>query len=152
MTPTPADLAARLHDESRIAELLYTYGATADDKDWLGNAAVFTEDGTFSILGLTLKGRSAIAENSSTHLAKFARTQHFYTCLLIRLDGDRATVRASSSAVHIPDLAKPHEHLDAGGVFRGECVREGDGWLFTHAEVDISWSAGLSMSYLPAGG
>jgi uncharacterized protein (TIGR02246 family) len=147
MTPTHPEVVARLYDESRIAELVYSYGTTLDDKDWLGNAALFTEDGTFLIFGRTVKGRAAIAEQAGAFLSKFARTQHCYTGLVIRLDGDRATVRSSSFAMHIPDLAKPGEHADVGGVFRAECVREGDGWLIAGAEVDLSWSAGSSLAH-----
>lgn len=147
MTPTDSALVARLDDESQIAALVYSYGATLDEKDWHGNAALFTEDGTYSIFGRTSKGRAAIAEHAETHLTQFARTQHLFTGLLIGLDGDRATVRSSAFAVHVPDLAKPSEHADAGGVFRAECVRDGDGWLFARAEADITWSAGLSIAF-----
>jgi len=147
MTPTHPELVARLYDESRIAALVYTYGTTLDDKDWLGNAALFTEDGTFSIFDRTAKGRAAIAEHAESHLAQFACTQHVYTGVLVRLDGDRATVRSSAFAVHVPDLAKPGEHADAGGVFRAECVREGDDWLIAWAEADVSWFAGASIPF-----
>jgi uncharacterized protein (TIGR02246 family) len=147
MTPTDSALVARLHDESQIAALVYSYGATLDDKDWHGNAALFTKDGTFSILGRTVKGRAAIAEHAESGLTQYALTQHLYTGLLIRLDGDRATVRSSAFAVHVPDLAKPAEHVDAGGVFRGECVRDGDGWLIARAEADLTWSASLSIAF-----
>lgn len=141
---------ARLLDEAAVTRLIHHASACLDARDWKGFRETFTEDGVFEILGQRRVGRTAIADGS-VKIARYARTQHYNTNIVVDVHGDEATARSSLLAIHVPDAAKPHEHADVGAVYHYRCVRSPEGWLFSHVRVEVTWTAGLPLfAGLPA--
>jgi uncharacterized protein (TIGR02246 family) len=136
----------RLVDEAAIGALLLRFADRLDAKDWEAYAATFADDGVFEIFGQQRVGREAIAAGPARDLTRFARTQHYSVNHVIAVSGDEADARASLLAVHIPDLSRPAEHADVGGVYHCTCLRTGEGWRFRHVRLEILWTAGTDFT------
>lgn len=139
----------RLLDEAAIQRLIHRFSACLDARDWTGYGETFTEDGVFEILGERRVGRAAIADGPRGRLARYARTRHHNTNITIDVAADAATARSSLLAVHLPDLAQPAVHADAGADYHYRLVRTPEGWRFAHVRVEITWTAGLPLFAAP---
>lgn len=68
------------------------------------------------------------------------RTQHFFTDVVVDVDGDRAVARANQLVQFFLPGAPPHR--TSGLRVRYELARRGDGWRLTGAEHTLAWLVG----------
>jgi uncharacterized protein (TIGR02246 family) len=139
-----------LLDREEIGELLIGFGAALDSKDWRAYAETFVEEGEFTILGQTRRGREEIAAGPARDLEPYGALQHFSTNHRIQVSGDEATASHYLLGVHVPDAADPSQHADIGGRYDCRCTRTAEGWRFTEVELTVLWSAGATFRIEPA--
>lgn len=100
MPPTPEARLQALEDREAIRDLIARYGPLADSGDAAGVAALWTEDGSYAVGGMTeAKGRAAIAAliEGQMHQSLMADgCAHVLGPVAIDLDGDTATARGHS--------------------------------------------------------
>jgi hypothetical protein len=150
MTVTTDDVAAMgirlrvLTDRAEVSELCDRYvlhlDKDRDNDDWL--ASVFTEDAHLIFPMGEYKGLDGLAAFQRMARDTFSRTHHLSSNYVIRMDGDRAEVRAHLMAVHVRERAEPGVHFDIGGHYEAEAVRTPAGWRLRRFVFDLVWHAG----------
>jgi uncharacterized protein (TIGR02246 family) len=141
----PADPAAALRwlvDRVAISDLLVEYARCADARDMTGFAALYTPDGVLEIAGTRMEGRQAIQDGVGALLADYEETHHVTTNHAAQVDGDRATATAYCIATHVFASARPHQHADAGVVYRCALTRTAEGWRFSQVVGERIWFSG----------
>lgn len=98
--PELEDRLRALEDREAIRDLIARYGPGADCGDAEGTAALWAEDGSYSVGGMAdAKGREEIAGLMTSDLHRSLLAQgcaHFLGPVAIDLAGDRATARGYS--------------------------------------------------------
>jgi uncharacterized protein (TIGR02246 family) len=139
----------KLLDKDEISDLLVSFGAALDAKDWQSYGNTFTEDGTFTIMGQKRTGRAEIVAGPERDLERYGILQHFSANHRIEVDGDEARASHYVIAVHGPDAATPSVHADVGGRYECRCVRTPEGWRFSEIVLTVLWSAGETFEIEP---
>lgn len=136
--PSPADHAA-------LTQLVASYAAAVDQRDWTGVADLFTPDAVLVMPdpprsltpAVEAAGPDAIVAAMS-QLTAFARTFHHVTGSVWTPDGPGSVLgRTTSEAHHVEDSAEPRSwvwHV----VYQDRCVRDGLGWLFVRRELTVA--------------
>jgi len=127
------DRIRRLEDIEAIRNLIASYGPLADVGDAQGVAALWTEDGSYSVGDFgEAKGWEHIAALilSDTHQQLLTKgCGHILTAPHITLDGDRA--RAVNHSVVLRNAGHSHEAWRVSAN-RWELVRTYNGWRVQH--------------------
>ncbi|MCW2861824.1 MAG: hypothetical protein JWP48_3532 [Actinoallomurus sp.] len=126
-------------DRAELTDLLARQGLWLDERRFDETASIFTEDATVDTRGGRAEGRQALAEQAHRNHARFARTQHVTSNVLIDVAGDRATVRANLIATFVRDAAEPVPDLAIGERYHFDAVRTADGWRFSRVQVTPVW-------------
>jgi 3-phenylpropionate/cinnamic acid dioxygenase small subunit len=137
MTLSTKDISDRL----LISELLDTYAAAVDSRDWSLLETVFTEDAIldYSAFGGPRGPFDEVVPWLEKSLALFAASQHLISNKMISLDGDEATARCSLFNPMVLAGDKP-DVLLVGGGYADRLRRIGDGWRIAERVVHPSWS------------
>lgn len=77
-------------DRAELTDLLARQGLWLDERRFDETASIFTEDATVDTRGGRAEGRQALAEQAHRNHARFARTQHVTSNVLIDVAGGRA--------------------------------------------------------------
>lgn len=85
-----------LEDRLALRELLETYGDAVCRNDAEAWGGTWTEDARWQIMGQDLRGRSAIVAFWKQAMASFTTVAFTTQPRAIAIDGDRATLRAST--------------------------------------------------------
>lgn len=128
-----------LQDKSEITDLIYRYATAVDTKDWGLLTSVFTEDAhlDYSSVGYPPGSRDEVLAVLCNAIGQVPLTQHFVTNIEIKLDGDRATVRAMFyNPMRLPGAA---ELTYCGGNYHHEVVRTADGWKSCRLTEESLW-------------
>ena len=127
-----------------IRQLVASYAAAIDRKDYTGIAACFTPDAVveYPAAGKKLEGRAAIAALMRSALEPLDVTQHFFTNLLIRLDCDKAKLECDVLAQHLRHGLPEGETLLVGARYEMRLVHAAAGWLMAHVSERIIWADG----------
>jgi uncharacterized protein (TIGR02246 family) len=131
-----------LVDRAEISDLMLSFGAALDSRDWDAYADTFIPDGRFTILGNTRHGRAEIAAGPRRDLDHFGNLQHFLTNPRVEVTGDEARASFYLLAVHVFDRAEPSIHADIGARYDCRCVRTAQGWRLAEVDLTAQWSAG----------
>ena len=134
-----SDLTAReISDRLRIHDLLVTYAAAIDARDWARVRTVFTEDAVldYSVFGGPRGTVDQAVEWLSTTLAQVPMTQHLISNVLIQLGTDTADV---SSIVFNP-LGTGKGVILIGGTYTDRLERTDAGWLISQRTAEFTWS------------
>jgi 3-phenylpropionate/cinnamic acid dioxygenase small subunit len=133
-TLSPQEVSDRL----RIHDLLVTYAAAVDDRDWEGLRSVFTKDAVldYTVFGGPRGGLDEAVEWLSNALQRVAMTQHLITNVRIHLGSDTADVR---SYVFNP-LGTNEKVVLVGGHYRDRAERTSDGWRIAERVAQLTWS------------
>jgi uncharacterized protein (TIGR02246 family) len=127
------DCIRRLEDIEAIRNLVASYGLLADRGDAQGVAALWTEDGSYSVGDFgDAKGRDQIGALilSDTHQQLLTEgCGHILTAPHITLDGDRAL--AVNHSVVLRNTGDSHDAWRVSAN-RWELVRTDDGWRVQH--------------------
>jgi SnoaL-like domain len=133
-------------DRAEIDDLLSRYLFALDWQDPQQYASLFTEDGVLVWLGGTVNGRKAIvaemtkaraadvASNAATPGLRPFRRRHFASNFVLRIDGNRATVRTYWFEFN-NDNAERRPYLGAYGHLEDDLRRVDDQWLIARHQV-----------------
>jgi uncharacterized protein (TIGR02246 family) len=130
-----AERLQRLEDRAEILELMSTYGATLDRRDFAAFGRLFAEDATYgSSAGTPTRGRAAIQEMLekaiTSNTANLPRpNSHLFFNPSIQLDGDRATAQ-SKGAYTVPDATTKTTQLIFFITYQDTFVRQHGHWVF----------------------
>ena len=112
-------------DYVEIHELFARYAYAMDSNNSVGLRDVFTEDGVFTIDGVTTwNGREEIESLLAAPTRERPKITHFFTNTLIKPTAEGAT---ASHYVILIDLQK-HDAVTGGGYCDHALVKTGDGW------------------------
>ena len=134
-------MAGALEEKDAIRELLAEYCFRLDGGDYDGMAGLFAEDGTWDTAFGKASGRTAIAGLARDIRARAGdnrpRAIHLVTNIVIKLDGDAATVRSNWTVVqNSPTNSPGGPKIGSGGGYADQMVKEGGRWLFRYRKID----------------
>lgn len=130
-----AERLQRLEDREEILELMSTYGATLDRRDFAAFGRLFAEDASYgSPTGTPTQGRAAIAAMLEKAITSNTANlpgpnSHLFFNPSIHIDGDRATAQ-SKGAYTVPDPATKTTQLIFFITYRDTFVRRDGHWVF----------------------
>lgn len=132
----PNNLAARLRaleDREAVRDLIESYGPLADSGDGEAAAALWTEDGTYEVLGFAKAvGRAEIAAliDGPVHRALMADgCAHMLGPITITISGDSAQARGHSLVLRHTGSGFEAHRVAAN---RWTLARTAAGWRVTH--------------------
>ena len=127
-----------LGDRLEINDLLTRYAHSVDSKDWALYRTVFTDDAfiDYESAGGIKGDREAVADWLEKTMAGFPMTQHLISNIDVKIDGDRATVRAM---FYNPMGMPSGKTFWCGGFYNHSLVRTADGWKSERLIEESSW-------------
>ena len=127
-----------LGDRLEINDLLTRYAHSVDSKDWVLYRSVFTDDAfiDYESAGGIKGDREAVANWLETTMAGFPMTQHLISNIDVKIDGDRASVRAM---FYNPMGMPSGKTFWCGGFYNHSLVRTADGWKSQRLIEESSW-------------
>jgi hypothetical protein len=136
-----------LVDRMLISDLLYSFAAALDNKDWAKYADNYADDGHIELPdpqstdGSTfILHKDKMLELVPRSLGRYTATHHISTNHQITIDGDRAESRSYLQAVHVGP--KPADQWTAGGWYDCRYIRTPQGWKFARVKLTCVWLAG----------
>lgn len=123
-------------DTLEIHDVLYNYAWACDNRDWELLRSVFTDDARldYSSAGGPAGGPDETCAWLEESLSQI-QIEHVVSNIQVRLDGDRATVRAMfHCTVLIAD-----SQMTTGGYYHDEVRRTADGWKLSSLVEDNRW-------------
>jgi hypothetical protein len=137
------DPLRRLLDERDIADVLYRYAAALDGRDWAALEDCFTAEAAIS---MSVAGRypspAHYRRQAEAVLGGLDVTEHVFSGVRVRVDGDTATADGCYLAQHVRSALAPDHQLLIGGWVHDELVRTGDGWRIAVRRGTAAWYAG----------
>ena len=133
-------------DRAEIDDLLSRYLFALDWQEPEQYASLFTEDGMLVWAGGTIKGRDAIVAevrnmraadvktNAATPNLRPFRRRHFASNFVLRIDGDRATVRTFWFEFN-NDNAERRPYLGAYGHLEDDLRRVDGRWMIARHQI-----------------
>jgi 3-phenylpropionate/cinnamic acid dioxygenase small subunit len=135
-------MACQCVDRHAIVDLLNTYAACLDTRDWPVLNNVFHQQAT-GIYGVTLDGRAAIVASIRGFLDGCGPSQHLLGNYQISIEGDHAESSTNARVLHLGTgkqaALKPYEAI---GVYRDRYVRTDEGWRIIHRHFDVHITLG----------
>jgi hypothetical protein len=135
-----------LVDRTHISELLYSFAAALDNKDWQTYTNNYA-DGGYIVLpdpqspgGTFILNKHKMLELVPKSLGSYSATHHISTNHQITIEGDQARSRSYLQAVHV--AAKPTEHWSLGGWYDCSYLRTLQGWKFSEVRLTPVWLDG----------
>ena len=127
-----------LGDRLEINDLLTRYAHSVDSKDWTLYRSVFTDDAfiDYESAGGIKGDREEVANWLEKTMAGFPTTQHLISNIDVKIDGDRATVRAM---FYNPMGMPSGKTFWCGGFYNHSLVRTADGWKSERLIEESSW-------------
>ncbi len=140
-----------ISDRFEISELLDTYAAGVDSRDWDLVAGVFVADAVLDYTGTGgLAGSPAeVIPWIERGLSRFSQTQHVIANRRIRVDGDEAS---STALLFNPmTFADGGDLLLVGGRYETRYRRTPQGWRIVEHMVSMAWMHRLPAVAAPPG-
>ncbi|RNL85726.1 nuclear transport factor 2 family protein [Halostreptopolyspora alba] len=132
-----------LLDRAEICDLLVRFARRLDERDFVGYAALFTDDCRLRLPGTEHRGRRGLAEFVAADLGRYHRTQHLSTNHQVEIHdgdgGDTASSRSYLYAVHLRSADDPSDWWSVGGWYDNTYRREGGRWLLHTVDVTPVW-------------
>ncbi|WP_369364413.1 nuclear transport factor 2 family protein [Streptomyces sp. CG4] len=131
---------------SEIGRLLdrYVLGLDYDklDNEWANG--LFTADVVIEFPVSRHTGIDGLVEYHQRALAMWARTHHVNTPSIVSVTGDRATLRANMTSVHVHHEreGEMRPHYVSGTCVTGDAVRAERGWRLSRLSFDLIWRTG----------
>jgi 3-phenylpropionate/cinnamic acid dioxygenase small subunit len=127
-----------LGDRLEINDLLTRYAHSVDSKDWALYRSVFTDDAfiDYESAGGIKGDREEVAKWLEKTMAGFPMTQHLISNIDVKIDGDRASVRAM---FYNPMGMPSGKTFWCGGFYNHSLVRTADGWKSQRLIEESSW-------------
>lgn len=131
-----------LTDRAELIDLVSRQGLWLDERRFEESASIFTPDATVSTAGGQASGLAALTAQAERNHARFARTQHVTSNVLVDLAGDAATVRANLVATFVHSDTDPEPTFTVGERYHFKAIRTPAGWRFSRVEVTLVWRSG----------
>ncbi len=133
-------------DRLAIGDVLHAYTAAIDAHDWVGAAAVFTEDALLDYTGSggPVGSRTEVVDWIRESLSPLGRLQHSLTNIRVTIDGDHA--RSTSLLVNTILLqagVEPGPGLLVGGQYDDRWRLTLEGWRIEGRIQATHWMAEL---------
>lgn len=127
-----------------IKELVDTFSIMADDKDVVGQTALFTENAVVkSYLGgqpiSELSGRDQIGSGFGAFLANFETVYHINGQQVVTVDGDKAKGTSYCQVVLIGDVEGKKIRTMQGVRYQDEYVKKDGKWLIAARNSYFVW-------------
>ena len=132
-----------LEDREAIRSLLNQYVMRPDEKDWVGYAKLYIEDGVmgFDQWGDAV-GHEAIIKAVSKEQA-YEGLEHLTANIEITLEGpDKASATSRLWFCATPKLSNPNDNFAFGGIYNFAMVKRHDGWKLKSMRLKTLWSQG----------
>jgi hypothetical protein len=136
-----------LVDRARISDLLFSFAAALDNKDWqtyvdnyAANGFIELPDPQSTNGGTFILHRDKMLELVPKSLGRYMATHHISTNHQININRDEADSRSYLQAVHVGN--RPADHWTAGGWYDCHYVRTPAGWKFARVKLTCVWLAG----------
>ena len=124
-----------LADRAELNDLLLHLGRALDEHRFEDLTSVLAPDATGATRNGTGTGREVLIAQIEAGNKDYARLLHRFSNVLIELDGDTATIRASITALSgHADSPVPTDRRY--GVCRNKAVRTPDGWRISELNVE----------------
>ncbi len=138
------DDVAALLDKQAIQELLTSYAAAIDARDWSRLERCFVADGSarYGAPGSLQEGFPAIGALARGVLEKLDASHHLIGNVAVELDGDEARCRCLFQAQHVRRGAEGGPHYLLGGEYHDMLRRTADGWRIQQREIHVIWQDG----------
>jgi ketosteroid isomerase-like protein len=121
--------AERVSDEDAIRRTIAQYCQLCDDGRFDEWADLYTDDATFSVMGMTYTGRADVKAFIEKGQAPERRGKHLCFNSIIDIDGDSA--RAITDYVFID---KQHA-ITSAGRYHDRLIRQPDRWRFAERRI-----------------
>jgi 3-phenylpropionate/cinnamic acid dioxygenase small subunit len=127
-----------LADRLEINDLLTRYAHSVDSKDWALYRSVFTDDAfiDYESAGGVKGDREEVANWLEKTMAGFPMTQHLISNIDVKIDGERASVRAM---FYNPMGMPSGKTFWCGGFYNHSLVRTPSGWKSERLIEESSW-------------
>jgi hypothetical protein len=135
-----------LVDRAQISDLLYSFAAALDNKDWRAYVDNYADGGYIELPDPQLPGgrfvlhKNKMLELVPKSLGRYSATHHISTNHQITIEGEKARSRSYLQAVHVG--AKPVEHWSVGGWYDCNYARTLQGWKFSEVKLTAVWLEG----------
>jgi len=135
-----------LVDRAALGELLHSFAAALDTRDYATYAGNFAQDGVLELPDPKRPGewivmqKAEMLEKVPTSIGRYSATHHISTNHQLHIEGDRASSRSYLQAVHVQGSMR--EHWSAGGWYDCEYRRTPAGWQFTRVRLTAVWLEG----------
>jgi hypothetical protein len=137
-----------LVDRAQISDLLFSFAAALDNKNWQAYADNFADGGYIDLPDLQSTNGSRFTlhkdkmlEMLPKSLGRYTATHHISSNHQISIEGDAARSRSYLQGVHVG--AKPVEHWTAGGWYDCRYMRTAiGGWKFAEVRLTAVWLDG----------
>lgn len=136
-------VSENLLDEAAIRSLMDRYGSGADERDWADWIEIFDDslEVDFSRISAAFKPATLTRVDhvaaARAVLCQFEATQHMITNVQVRLDGDRATCRATMRAEHWMAGIRGAARYTLFGVYENGFRRTSAGWRIGHLVLRV---------------
>ena len=136
-----------LIDRTQISELLFSFAAALDNKDWQSYVDNYADEGYIELpdpksdCGATFVLRKPeMLQMVPKSLGRYRATHHLSANHQIRIAGELASSRSYLQAVHVNGASS--DHWTAGGWYDCTYRRTTTGWKFTSVKLTAIWLAG----------
>ena len=133
-------MSTEMFDRQHIMDLVTSVGRCLDERDFEALRELFTDDATLATPGGTVGGHDALVAQARRGHSRDKGIQHIITNHLVRLDGDRASVRANLLVAFATDGPADPQPFLLGEVYRFEMRRTADGWRISSLQSTPVWS------------
>jgi 3-phenylpropionate/cinnamic acid dioxygenase small subunit len=154
MTDGQAAQLQWLVDRAALSDLLHSFAASLDTRDWQAYAANYADDGVVELPDPLRPGewivlhKAEMTEKVGASLGRYRATHHISSNHQLRIEGDRASSRSYLQAVHVQGTMQ--QHWSAGGWYDCEYLRTPAGWKFTRVRLTAVWIDGQPGAISPA--
>ncbi|MFE5869619.1 nuclear transport factor 2 family protein [Streptomyces roseifaciens] len=134
------------HANAEISSLFdrYALGLDYDEIDDEWTSSLFAKDVLIEFPVSRHVGIDGLAEYHRKALAMWAGTHHVNTPSIVSVTGDRATLRANMTSVHVHHQREGEErpHYVSGTYVTGDAVHTEHGWRLSRLSFQLTWKTG----------
>lgn len=135
-------MACGCTERQAIIDVLNTYAACLDARDWLGLNNVFHPQAV-GIYAVTLNGRTEIVDSIRSFLGGCGPSQHLLGNYQISIDGENAESSTKARVVHVGAGERAHlTPYEAIGTYHDRHLRTSDGWRIIRRHFDVHITTG----------
>ena len=125
-------------DEHKVTKRIIEFAKCLDEKNFVGYANLYAEDGELKHPWGGHKGRAGLAEYVEHDLGKYVATQHMSGSQFVEINGNTAKARAGLMAIHTSNQEGTNFWV-VGGHYIFDLEKIDGNWYFKHFEIKPAW-------------